>query len=178
MRIVAGIFRGRKLAEFKGDAIRPTADNVRESLFNILQTVIAGSSVLDLYSGTGAVGIEAISRGAKSVRFNDASKESIALLKKNLTALGINEADGVKISNDTAEAFLKKNTDKFDIIYVDPPYKLGMSQTVRENLVHALSDGGIVAFENEKPCEAEIVGLKMYNERRYGRVYLSFFKKG
>ena len=85
MRIVGGKYKGRVLAEFKGQDIRPTADMVRESLFNILQFKIFSASFLDLFSGTGAMGIEALSRGAKKVHFNDADKKSIAVLKQNLS---------------------------------------------------------------------------------------------
>ena len=84
MRIVGGKHRSRVLKEFKGDAVRPTADKVRESLFNILQTQTEGATFLDLFGGTGAVGIEALSRGAKKVVFTDSSSDSIKLIKENL----------------------------------------------------------------------------------------------
>ena len=120
MRIVGGNYRSRKLAEFKGDAIRPTADSVRESLFNILRNRVEGCDFLDLYCGTGAVGLEALSRGANSVTFNDLSRESLAVLKKNLEILKIN--GGVTVKNSDAATFLAGMKDvpeerKFDNIY-------------------------------------------------------------
>jgi len=87
MRVIGGQFRSRVLAEFAGDNVRPTSDRAREALFNILSLKIYGARVLDLFAGSGALGIESLSRGAKEVVFNDISKDSIAIVKKNLTAL-------------------------------------------------------------------------------------------
>ena len=89
MRIIGGKFRSRVLATFEGDAVRPTADRVKESLFNILSLRFYGARVLDLFSGTGALGLESLSRGAREVVFNDRSKESVAILKKNIRALKV-----------------------------------------------------------------------------------------
>lgn len=175
MRIVGGIYRGRKLAEFNGEAIRPTADSVRESLFNILQFKVAGSVFLDLYAGTGAIGIEALSRGAEAVVFNDRSKESVALINKNLTLLKIQ--NDVRVSCAEAETFLRLTEQKFDIVFLDPPYLNGVSPEVYERLPEILTENGIVIYENEKPFDGEIAGLTLYNRRKYGRVHLSFFKK-
>ncbi len=175
MRIVSGLYRGRVLSGFKGDAIRPTADNVREALFNILQTKIYGSNFLDLYCGTGAVGIEALSRGASKVYFNDSNRESVALAKKNLQSLKI--ADGINISNLDAERFLLSNSTKFDFIFLDPPYKDGISERVQALLADALSVDGMVIYENETPFDGQIAGLVVCDKRKYGRVHLTFFKK-
>ena len=87
MRIISGKYRGKTLASFSGSAVRPTADRVKESLFNILSAEIYGASVLDMFCGSGSLGIECISRGASFVKFNDVSKDSIALLKKNLKGI-------------------------------------------------------------------------------------------
>ena len=87
MRIIGGKYRSRVLAEFKGDAVRPTSDRVKESLFNILSLSLRGARVLDLFCGSGALGLESLSRGASEVVFNDLSKDSLTILKKNLTAL-------------------------------------------------------------------------------------------
>ena len=89
MRIVGGKFRSRVLAEFKGEDVRPTSDRAREALFNILYTKTINARVLDLFAGSGALGIESLSRGAKEVVFNDISKDSLAILRKNLTALKV-----------------------------------------------------------------------------------------
>ncbi len=175
MRIVAGKYRGRTLLEFSGDEIRPTADKVRESLFNIIQNRTAGSVFLDLYCGTGAMGIEALSRYAKSVVFNDISKNSLALVKKNIEKIKV--VDEFEISNCDAVRYLTTTNKKFDIIFIDPPYK---SEQKKDSLSYCslvLNDNGIVIFEDETEWQGEVDGLIAYNKRKYGRVHLTFFKK-
>ena len=175
MRIVGGKYRGRTLVSFDGDKIRPTGDKVRESLFNILQFKIAGANFLDLCSGTGAIGIEALSRGAKKVTFNDSSKESISVLKKNVEKLNI---DGnYFISNMTAQAFLTCTTDKFDLIFIDPPYNSGLLNEILPLTANVLTENGIIITEDEKSFSGAVDGLNKYDERKYGRVYLTFFKR-
>lgn len=174
MRIVGGTYKSRVLLEFKGNEVRPTADKVRESLFNILQNRIYGSDFLDLFSGTGAMGIEAVSRGAKSVTFNDKSRDSIALIKKNLEKLGI--SDGIKVVNFDAVTYLLGASDKFDIIYIDPPYKSEFGEKALNVASVALKENGVIVYENEKPFLGEVKGLVKTDERKYGRVYLTFFK--
>lgn len=174
MRIVGGTFKSRVLFEFKGNDIRPTADKVRESLFNILQNRIYGSTFLDLFCGTGAMGLEAISRGAKSVTFNDISRDSVALTKKNVALLKID--GGYKITNFDGVSFLKNTTEKYDIIFIDPPYKSEVGLKALAIAKNALNDGGVVIYENEKPFDGQADGLIQYDERKYGRVYLTFFK--
>ncbi|MBO4251324.1 MAG: 16S rRNA (guanine(966)-N(2))-methyltransferase RsmD [Clostridia bacterium] len=173
MRIIGGEFKGRTLYGFKGEDIRPTSDNARESLFNILGD-IKGADFLDLFSGTGAVGIEAISRGANVV-FNDRSRESVALTKENLKKVG---AQGEVCSFD-ALAFIGSTRKRFDIAFLDPPYN---SETAREFLgavSKILKDGGVVVFEDEKPFTGVADGLVLTDVRRYGRAILHFFvKKG
>lgn len=176
MRIVGGKFKGRKLLEFSGQSVRPTPDMVRESIFNILQFRIHGAYFLDLFSGTGAMGIEAISRGAKEVVFNDKDRESVKLIKKNLEKLG--EVDGVKVLNCDALTLLKSTDKKFDIIYIDPPYKTELGVSCLPLVNRVLSDGGVVIFEDEKEFSGEIDGLILKDKRKYGRVRLAFFEKG
>ena len=176
MRIVGGKYKGRVLAEFKGQDIRPTADMVRESLFNILQFKIFSASFLDLFSGTGAMGIEALSRGAKKVHFNDADKKSIAVLKQNLSKIKVEEE--YKITNYDAITFLQNSVEKFDFIYIDPPYKTDLGERALKVVTNALNDNGVVIFEDEKPFDKEISGLIKYDSRKYGRVHLTFFNKG
>lgn len=175
MRIVGGKHRSRVLKEFSGDAVRPTADKVRESLFNILQTQIEGASFLDLFAGTGAVGIEALSRGANNVVFTDSSKDSIKIIKENLALV----KEDAEVYLTDAISYLNRTTDKFDIVFIDPPYKsewgkMALNAIVKRDL---LTENGIAIFESETPFNGEIDGLNFYDERKYGRVYLSFFKK-
>lgn len=174
MRIVGGIYKGRTLLEFKGDAIRPTADKVRESLFNILQFNISGKSFLDLFCGTGAMGIEALSRNCSRVVFNDLNRDSIALTKKNLEKI---KADGnFLVLNKNAVTLIEEQREKFDIIFIDPPYKSELKKQVLDSVSKILNEDGIVIFEDENSYTEKVENLVKYDERKYGRVYLNFFK--
>lgn len=174
MRIISGKYRGLKLYEFEGSDVRPTADRVKESLFNILFDKIAGASVLDLFCGTGNLGIECLSRGAKYVRFNDVSKDSIALLKKNLSRL---KQENYFVSNLDFSSCLSGD-EKYDLIFIDPPYRLDIGiealQIIGERTI--LSENGIAVFERDRAFSGEICGLKQIDERKYGKTYLTFFE--
>ena len=173
MRIIGGEFKGRTLYGFKGEDIRPTSDNARESLFNILGD-IKGADFLDLFSGTGAVGIEALSRGAKVV-FNDHSRDSVALTKENLKKVG---GTGEVYTSD-ALAFIRSTSKKFDIVFSDPPYNSENAREILGAVSEILKDGGIAVFENEKLFTGVADGLVLTDVRRYGRAILHFFvKKG
>ena len=176
MRIIGGKHRGRKLAEFTVGGIRPTADRAKEALFNILTPQIVGSEVLDLFCGSGSLGLEAISRGAKCAHFNDISKNSISVLNKNIVALG--EGSQCVVTNYDYQELLKRTSDKFDIIFIDPPYKEEFGVMALELIASRklLKDGGIAVYERDRAFAAEIDGLEKYDERKYGKAYLTFFK--
>lgn len=176
MRIVGGKYKGRVLEEFKGSDIRPTSDKARESLYNILQFRIAGASFLDLFCGTGAMGIEALSRGASKVTFNDIDRKSIALLKSNLQKLKVDEQ--YSVFNYDAFRLLKTTCEKFDIIYIDPPYALNLGASAVEQSINALAPHGLIILEDEKAFDGEIEGLIKTDCRKYGRIHLTFFQKG
>ena len=176
MRVVGGIFRSRVLLSFSGNDIRPTSDKVRESIFNIIQSRIFGATFLDLFCGTGAMGIEALSRSAKKVHFNDRSKQSLELTKKNLKSLGV--TDGVVTTNLDALTLLTTTREKYDIIFIDPPYASDLGVKSLSLVKNALNDDGIVIFEDEKKFDGQIEGLKVVDTRKYGRVHLTFFAKG
>ncbi len=176
MRIVGGKYKSRVLSGFDGDRIRPTSDKARESLFNILQNRIYGAEFLDLFCGTGAMGIEALSRGAKSVTFNDADRNSLSVLRKNLTKLGVDE--DYQIKNYDALVFLKNAQEKYDIIFIDPPYKTDLGERAVALCQGVLKDGGVVILESETPFMGEVDGLAVFDQRKYGRARLTFFKKG
>jgi 16S rRNA (guanine(966)-N(2))-methyltransferase RsmD len=160
--------------------IRPTSDMVKESLFNILGNEIIESDFLDLFGGTGGVGIEAISRGAKHVVFIDNSIKSIKVLRKNLENLKID--DDAEIFNAdylTAISKLHRNGKLFDIIFIDPPYSTGIAQRALEQIHEEkiLKDGGIIIVEHDlRDLMPERVGsIAMYREKRYGNTKLSFY---
>lgn len=171
MRIIGGKLKGRTLYGFRGEDIRPTSDSARESLFNILGDV-SGIDFLDLFCGTGAVGIEALSRGAVSV-FNDNCISSVALTRANLKKVGVN----AEVCAFDALTFIKSCGKKFDIIYLDPPYKSDVIRELLDSVSEMLKDGGKVVFENEKFFTGTAKGLVLTDVRRYGRAILHFFEK-
>ncbi len=180
MRIIGGKYRSRVLAEFPGEDVRPTSDRVRESLFNILSLKIYGARVLDLFSGSGALGLESLSRGAKEVVFNDYSKDSLSILKKNLATLKISVGEEAKVYNYDFSVCLETVKGEFDLIFIDSPYRFDYGVTALKKIATKglLSDNGVVVYERDRPFEGEIDGLEKYDERKYGKTYLTFFRKG
>ena len=173
MRIISGKYRGMVLAEFKGENIRPTAERVKESLFNIMYSHIFGARVLDMFCGSGNLGIECISRGASFVHFNDISKDSIAVLRKNLSKIEGN----FEITNCDFSRCMK--ADKiYDLIFIDPPYASDAGIEALKLAAAHLSEEGVAVFERDRSFEGEIDGLEKYDERKYGKTYLTFFKAG
>ena len=173
MRIVGGKFKGRTLSEFKGKDVRPTSDQTRESLFNILQFRIAGKSFLDLFCGTGAVGIEAYSRGASRVTLNDISRDSVKLAKENLARLGISD---IEVVTSDALSFLESGAEKFDYIFIDAPYASDAGEKAIGLALSRLEKGGEIIYENEKPLKSVPFGAVLSDERKYGRARLYFYK--
>lgn len=177
MRIIGGKYKGRNLTPFNCEKIRPTQDKARESLFNILREKAIGCSFLDLFGGTGAVGIEAYSRGAESVIITDAFSDSLAVAKKNLDKIG--NPDGIKLVRSDALVFLENPPQTFDIIFVDPPYKSEILPTVLKKISdgNALNAGGVVVAETETPYSGETFSLKIIDERKYGRTRFTFMQR-
>lgn len=175
MRIIGGKYRSLALASFKGEDIRPTADRVKESLFNILYTSVAGSRALDLFCGSGGLGLECISRGAEEVVFNDISADSVALLKKNLAKL--RGASGYKIYNLPYAECLARLTGQFGLIFLDPPYRTeaGLEALGIISFRNLLKEGGTAVLEWDRPAGG-VAGLELYDTRKYGKTYLSFYK--
>ncbi len=178
MRIIGGKYRSRILATFDGEAVRPTADRVKESLFNILALRFQGARVLDLFSGSGALGLESLSRGAKEVVFNDKSKDSVAILKKNMKTLKIEEGREARVYNLDADVYLEYAKEPFDLIFIDPPYALDVGVKAVEKIAKRglLSERGVLVFERDKPFEGEVPGLEKYDERKYGKTVITFFR--
>ena len=179
MRIIGGKFRSRVLAEFEGEDVRPTSDRVKESLFNILSLKFYGARVLDLFSGSGALGLESLSRGAREVLFNDCAKASIAILKKNLHTLKITpNGEEAKVTNCDYLVCLQQAQGQFDIIFIDPPYRFDFGEKALQKIAQRglLTENGVAVYERDRPFEGEIEGLEKYDERKYGKTYLTFFR--
>ena len=180
MRIIGGQYRSRVLAEFGGQDVRPTSDRAKESLFNILANKTYGARVLDLFAGSGSLGLESLSRGAKEVVFNDLSKDSVAIVKKNLTSLKIPVGgESAKVYNYDYATCLSLLRGEFDLIFIDPPYALEIGVEALKTVAQKglLSENGVAVFERDRPFAYEIEGLIQYDERKYGKAYLTFFKR-
>lgn len=180
MRIIGGKHRSRILAEFAGEEVRPTSDRVKESLFNILSLKLQGARVLDLFAGCGSLGLESLSRGAREAVFNDCAKDSLAILRKNLAALKIvANGEEAKIYNYDYLTCLDCLRGDFDLIFLDPPYRFDFGIKALEKISQKglLAKNGIAVYERDRPFEGEIAGLEKYDERKYGKTYLTFFKR-
>lgn len=153
MRVIAGKAKRLKLKTVKGDEVRPTTDRIKETLFNILQPKLYGCTFLDLFSGSGAIGIEALSRGAKSVIFVEKEKEALSCIRENLKTTKL-EADArvIFLEVTKALALLKRENLKFDLIFLDPPYDCLLEQKILE----CLSDGSLLHPHTEIIVEASI----------------------
>lgn len=171
MRVITGTARGRRLKEPKGMDIRPTTDKVKESIFNIVQFDIEGRCVLDLFAGTGQLGIEALSRGAKSVTFVDASKDAVNLVRDNLSHCGMEAA----VVHGDSLSFLER-CGKYDLIFIDPPYATDLIERALEKIIKfdILSESGIIIYETVR--EKSVLPLKapyfVGREYSYGKVKL------
>lgn len=176
MRVITGTARGRRLKTPEGMDIRPTTDNVKESVFNIIQFDIEGRRVLDLFAGTGQLGIECLSRGAREVVFIDQSREAVKIIRENLKACGFS----APVLQQDALGYLS-GCAPFDLIFVDPPYDAGLYAPVLEriNSVDLLSDGGIIICESRRETAMPELTAPYHlrREYRYGKVKLSVYTK-
>lgn len=179
MRVISGSRRGAKLVSFEGDKIRPTTDRVKESIFNLIQMYIPNAKVLDLFAGSGALGIEAMSRGASEAVFVDLDKASVDVVLKNLSNLRFNE--NVRVFNLSYSEFFKLNSECFDVIFLDPPYNRGFIEPVLKDIVDngRLSEDGIIMLESDgTDMHEEFEGLTVLKQKKYGRSYITVYQRG
>ncbi|MBQ9059801.1 MAG: 16S rRNA (guanine(966)-N(2))-methyltransferase RsmD [Firmicutes bacterium] len=178
MRVIAGIYKGRKLESPENYDIRPTTDKAKEACFSILNNDIPGARVLDLFAGTGALGIEALSRGAAECVFTDHSRQSIGLVKRNLAHCGAGSEARV-IAGDFRKV-LPGLSGIFDVILMDPPYNKGLLDEALEIISEhgLLAEGGVIVCEHRKEEELppQVGILTKEKERRYGIVKLSIYR--
>ena len=176
MRVISGIAKGRKLKTPQGMNVRPTADSVKEAVFNIVRDDIIGRRVLDLFAGSGQMGIEALSRGAREAVFVDVSTTSIKLVNDNLKLCGF---AGETVKED-AVSYLQ-HAAQFDLIFIDPPYDSDYYEKVLEKikLFDILTDGGIIIVETRKNkiLPAMDYPLRLIKEYEYGSVKITKFTK-
>jgi 16S rRNA (guanine966-N2)-methyltransferase len=184
MRIIAGKFRGRKLKSPSSLQTRPTSDRLRETLFNILAPRIESTRFLDLCAGTGAVGIEALSRGASPVTFVDQSRKMSALIEGNLHSLGVAESEYQIVLADALsylQRHVKKGAQPFDNVFFDPPYATdydALLNFIGDQSNQILETGGIVVVEHhkKKSLADQFAALTRYRELTQGDSVLSFYQ--
>lgn len=181
MRVISGSCKGRKLASPAGDRTRPTADRVKEAVFNILGQQFQGLKVLDLFSGTGALAIEALSRGASSAVIVDASERAIAVIRKNVASCGFEAITRIVRWNILRNLHcLEPQGDSFDLVFLDPPYGKGMAVPTLEHLIHrgVLQDHALVVLEHAavERLPESVGNLIQEDMRIYGRTAVRFYR--
>lgn len=181
MRIISGTARGTKLYTLEGKTTRPTLDRVKESLFNIIQDKVQDSIFIDLFAGSGAIGLEAASRGANKVILCDKSKDAIKIINKNIEKTHLEEK--VKLYNLDYETLLKtKIKEQADIIYIDPPYESDFAiksvEIILENKLANDNSTIIIETDEEEKIlrELEKIEIEITDKRKYGRAILIFLK--
>lgn len=181
LRVISGTAKGHKLKTIKGTTTRPTTDRVKESLFNIISGFVWGADVLDVYAGTGNLGIEALSRGAGSAVFIDKSQECSLVIKDNLTHTKLSDRASV-IMGDVFSTLNKisKNNKKFDIIFLDPPYNKNLVGETLKCIAESdiIKPEGVIVAEHDIDDEVpeELDGLLRYRQQKYGDTVISFYR--
>lgn len=183
MRVISGSARGTVLHSIEDISTRPTLDRVKESLFNIIQGRVEDAIVLDLFAGSGAIGIECLSRRAENAYFCDKSKDAVKMIEKNLEKTRLKEK-AVIYNKDYIDCINTVSNQKFDIIFLDPPYKeeFALDAIERMSELKLLKDEGIIIIETDEPkrdierINKMNINYKMYDLRKYGRVSLIFLK--
>ncbi len=177
MRVITGKARGAKLNTLEGIQTRPTAEKVKEAVFSSLFDKVNCDNVLDVFAGSGQMGIEALSRGAKFAVFVEQDRKAVAIVKGNIKTAKL-EGQSAVFPTD-AFSFFKSNRTKFDLVFLDPPYNKGLVVSALKAMSEAgtVADGGTVVCESDKIDEIpETVGaFKMYKQAFYGRTVISYF---
>ena len=176
MRVITGKARGRMLETLKGDDVRPTTDKVKEAIFSAVQFELEGRHFLDLFAGSGQMGIEALSRGASTATFIDRSKLATRVIERNLSVTNLKQFANVR-TMDSVD-FIKSTTEEFDIIFVDPPYNKGIIQEVMPLCAQRMKKTGVIICESALNDE---ILQKYYNftldrQRTYGKIKVSIYR--
>lgn len=180
MRIIAGKFKGKKLGEFEIDGTRPTTDLVREAMFDKIGFNIVDATFLDLFAGTGACGIEALSRGAKFCYFVDMAQEAIKLVTKNVKSISVENYEIIKNDYQSALGLFAKNSTMFDIVFLDPPYKSNFAEDAIKIIFdkELLAPNGLIVWEHDK-TKLDYVAKNFADckTKKYGQKYLTYIQK-
>lgn len=180
MRIISGKMKGRKLISPKNDDVRPTADKVKEAVFSMIGEHLKDAVIFDLFAGSGCLGLEALSRGAKTCYYCDNSTGSIRLIKENIKICGADSQSEVFVGD--FKKALSKAKEKADVIFLDPPYEAGLIVPCIEAIseLDILNDSGLIVCEHGKKeaLPDEIFGFYKYKEKKYGSVIVSIYTNG
>ena len=182
MRIISGELGGRWIkGGGKRSSLRPTSNRVKETLFDILGERVSGAKVLDLFAGTGNLGLEALSRGARESTFIDSSPSSVKIIRENIDHLGISTRSRV-LQGDASILLrrLHRWDERFDLIFADPPYPIGITQKILNQIAYSLPPGGIFILQHHKKVLPEAdseCGIRKIRERQFGETVLTFYKK-
>ncbi len=176
MRVITGSARGRKLRAPEGNDVRPTADKVKEAVFSAVQFDIEGSEILDLFAGSGQLGIEAVSRGAKFCTCVDMSREAVKIISENISACGF--GDRISVLNTESIGYLRTVKKTFDIAFLDPPYGKKLLEKALPLLEPHMSERGIAVCEHEKGLvlPEEYGRLKKHRTYKYGKVEATVYR--
>lgn len=184
MRIISGSARGTKLYTLDGMNTRPTLDRVKEPLFNILNFDLENAVVLDLFAGSGALGLEAISRGAKKAIFCEKNRNAIEIIEKNIEKTRFtNKSLLIKNDFEKGLTYINNQNIKVDIVFIDPPYKTDLAKKSVEKIldIDILNDNFIMVIETDEPerilNDIEDMNITVYDKRKYGRVSIIFLNK-
>lgn len=177
MRVITGSQRGKRLVTPEGTDVRPTVERVKEGVFSAIQFDIEGRKVLDLFAGSGQLGIEALSRGAHYAVFVDNAAKSLDCVRKNLAATGF-EGRATVVSSDF-ETYLLRCTERFDIVFLDPPYHKGMIEKAARQLYGKTSDSGVLICEtaHDDLPDGDLFGWRAVKRYRYGKVAVTLYRK-
>lgn len=177
MRVITGKARGRRLISPEGMDVRPTTDKVKECMFSIIQFELQDSTVLDLFAGTGQLGIEALSRGAEKAVFVDSSRKSLETVKKNIALAAIDAVSNVTLSD--AVTYLQNSREKFDIVFLDPPYHNGLCDRAFEYLPGVLSENAVVICETQadETLPDSVGELTLKKEYKYSAIKLTVYRR-
>ncbi len=183
MRIIAGRFKGRKLKTVKGRSVRPTSDRVREAIFSVVGSRIVDSEVLDLFAGSGALGLEALSRGARSALFVERDARVVSVIKDNILTFGVGDVSEVwRMDVRAAIRICCEKGYIFDVVFLDPPYRKGLCEKTLKLFDNAkiLSDTAMVVVEHESDLilEDSYGCLELYSYKTYGDTSVSFYLHG
>jgi 16S rRNA (guanine966-N2)-methyltransferase len=173
VRVIAGTLGGRRITAPPGTSTRPTADRVREALFSILGARVRDARVLDLFAGSGALGIEALSRGAASATFVDSDPAAVRAVRANLHGL---EAEVVRRDARSWLRAARERADPYDLVFLDPPYRQApeLGPVLAEPVAAVLAPGGLVVSESDRRTPLDLPTLTLEDERRYGDTLIRF----